>query len=1464
MSAAATLHTQYPLLFQPQEGWTHQKLQQLYQRLHLLTQAGQNETNPEFGQLTRFFDQLKRSNNHQRSSSGQAPQQPPVQVNGSTPPVMGATTIVPGAPLPPLSPDLPPDPVTLSQSQLDALRNQMNAFKYVQHGLPVPPDVRAAIYPSDTSVQEMKKEVDGKGVIARVVDSAVQIHEAEKSAEAAGKETETKIARPHGPYLEDQQDSGIYPFNAYMNPLDALKPKPHPGQLHASMQQQVLVPALMPRGLDPYHILAERNRFIDARIAQRIRELSDMSSAMGEGSMQPPIDVEDEEADAQPQRHIHPGVTAQGKLRALIELKGLQLRDKQRALRMAVVSRLADASILPSDRKEYKRYRKTNIRDARTTESLERRQRLDRERRVKQKHTDYLAGICQHGQQMIAANQGVRSNLKRLSKSVLKYHADTEKEEQKRIERLAKERLKALKNDDEAAYLELVDTAKDTRITHLLKQTDTYLDSLAQAVQAQQGADMQQATARSGPMEKTDEATFGATRMEDEDAVANPADGSSKKADYYSIAHRISEKITQQPTLLVGGTLKEYQIKGLQWMVSLYNNRLNGILADEMGLGKTIQTISLVTFLIEKKHEPGPFLVIVPLSTLPNWTLEFEKWAPGVSTVVYKGSPNARKGIQANLRAGSFKVMLTTFEYIIKDRPFLSKFKWVHMIIDEGHRMKNTQSKLAQTLTQYYSTRYRLILTGTPLQNNLPELWALLNFVLPKIFNSVKSFDEWFNTPFANSGAQDNIQLNEEESLLVIRRLHKVLRPFLLRRLKKDVESELPDKVEKVIKCKMSTLQSQLYRYMKEHKMFPNNRPDVNGKPAPVKGLQNMVMQLRKICQHPYVFREVEDAMNLMPSRPEIDLTRAYNDPLIRSSGKVALLDRMLPKLFATGHRVLIFFQMTNVMDILEDYMRLKGVKCLRLDGGTKTEDRGELLKQFNAPDSEINVFMLSTRAGGLGLNLQTADTVIIYDSDWNPHADLQAQDRAHRIGQKKAVRIFRFVTEKSVEEAILTRARTKLDMDEKVIQAGRFDNKSTAEERDQYLRQLIEDQDDESQDATGDMTDEELNELLARTDEEQIRFKEMDINRESQERLAWTNAGGLGPKPDRMLQMNEIPAIYRQDNPFPIREDLDVTEGRGARVRKDVRYNDGLTDEQFSAAIENDEIDYEEYVEQNHRARTSRAGKKAAIQASGQSTPQPELEPPLKKARGRGRPSGKGASHEDSPIPSAAAKRKRMKEMSVTPSIADDDEEDEKPSLKRRKTGGTSTPTTGGLTPESRQKMKKLFTEINRVITNLTDDTGRKRCELFKELPSRMDYADYYELISNPIAISTIRKRAMSNNYYKSIEQYAQEWRTLFDNARKYNQEGSWVYIDANEMQEVFEATFRSEATKMGLMGSASGSGGGGSRVSGSRGGGGGSASVPPSMPVSDDEDLPVRRSAARKARVKDDSEDDEYAGSD
>lgn len=221
-------------------------------------------------------------------------------------------------------------------------------------------------------------------------------------------------------------------------------------------------------------------------------------------------------------------------------------------------------------------------------------------------------------------------------------------------------------------------------------------------------------------------------------------------------------------------------------------------------------------------------LLLTCFSTLTNWNLEFDKWAPTVGKIVYKGPPAMRKTQQNAIKYSTWQVLLTTYEYIIKDRPLLSKIKWNYMIIDEGHRMKNSQSKLSATLTTYYNCRYRLILTGTPLQNNLPELWALLNFVLPTIFKSVKSFDEWFNTPFANTGGQEMV-VTEEQALLVIRRLHKVLRPFLLRRLKRDVEAELPEKVERVIKCKFSALQQKLYQQMMNNGILYVNDADKGG-----------------------------------------------------------------------------------------------------------------------------------------------------------------------------------------------------------------------------------------------------------------------------------------------------------------------------------------------------------------------------------------------------------------------------------------------------------------------------------------------------------------------------------------------------------------------------------------------------------------------------------------------------------
>jgi len=327
---------------------------------------------------------------------------------------------------------------------------------------------------------------------------------------------------------------------------------------------------------------------------------------------------------------------------------------------------------------------------------------------------------------------------------------------------------------------------------------------------------------------------------------------------YYSIAHTVHEKVTEQASIMVNGQLKEYQLKGLEWLVSLYNNNLNGILADEMGLGKTIQTISLVTYLMDRKKVMGPYLIIVPLSTLPNWVLEFEKWAPAVGVVSYKGSPQGRRLLQNQMRATKFNVLLTTYEYVIKDKAVLAKIQWKYMIIDEGHRMKNHHCKLTQVLNTHYIAPYRLLLTGTPLQNKLPELWALLNFLLPSIFKSCSTFEQWFNAPFATTG--EKVELNEEETILIIRRLHKVLRPFLLRRLKKEVEHQLPDKVEYIIKCDMSALQRVLYKHMQSKGVLltDGSEKGKHGKGG-AKALMNTIVQLRKLCNHPFMFQAIEE-----------------------------------------------------------------------------------------------------------------------------------------------------------------------------------------------------------------------------------------------------------------------------------------------------------------------------------------------------------------------------------------------------------------------------------------------------------------------------------------------------------------------------------------------------------------------------------------------------------------------------
>jgi len=687
------------------------------------------------------------------------------------------------------------------------------------------------------------------------------------------------------------------------------------------------------------------------------------------------------------------------------------------------------------------------------------------------------------------------------SSSQLTYFSNSEARLKREQERREKERMRLLKTEDEEGYRKLIDRQKDKRLAHLLDQTDAYITEVTSMLQGHKEETAKKKKVAAGTFEDPDDPRVAVvntmnglvlngenapkrsqlaafmnahpgwrpveeqakevvnegeseeSKEEKEAKAAKDEEGESEDkgdASYYMTAHGVQEKIEKQPNILVGGTLKPYQVKGLEWLVSLFNNNLNGILADEMGLGKTIQTIAMIAHLVEFKGEMGPYLVIVPLSTLSNWVLEFQKWAPSISIIGYKGSPNTRRLLANAIRGSRFNVLITTYEYIIKDKPVLSKVKWKFQIVDEGHRMKNQSCKLTQVLNTHYMSPHRILLTGTPLQNKLPELWALMNFLLPSIFKSVATFEQWFNAPFQNAG--EKVELNEEESILIIRRLHKVLRPFLLRRLKKEVEKQLPDKVEHIIRCEMSDLQHQLYKHMKQGYMLmdTNDKKNKSGN----KALMNTIMQLRKICNHPFMFQHVEQAVAEKLYGP--GSTTCEGVPLVRAAGKFELMQRILPKMKATGHKVLIFTQMTQAILLMEDYFNFYGYKYLRLDGSTKADDRGELLKKFNAVNSDYDVFVLSTRAGGLGLNLQTADTVIIFDSDWNPHQDMQAQDRAHRIGQKNEVRVLRFVTSQSVEERILAAARYKLTVDEKVIQAGKFDNKSSGNDRRQMLMDII------------------------------------------------------------------------------------------------------------------------------------------------------------------------------------------------------------------------------------------------------------------------------------------------------------------------------------------------------------------------------------------------------------------------
>ena len=480
--------------------------------------------------------------------------------------------------------------------------------------------------------------------------------------------------------------------------------------------------------------------------------------------------------------------------------------------------------------------------------------------------------------------------------------------------------------------------------------------------------------------------------------------------------------LTRQPSVITGGAMRAYQLEGLNWMIRLTENGINGILADEMGLGKTLQSISVLGFFHEYKKCSGPHLVMVPKSTLSNWMNEFKRWCPVLRVVRFHGSKEEREEqIRDVVKPGrmhaerDWDVVVTTYEVLNLEKGALSKIAWKYLIIDEAHRLKNEASQFSQTV-RALDTAHRLLLTGTPLQNNLHELWALLNFLLPDIFGSSEQFDDWFNLDVDDTEAKQRI----------IGQLHKILRPFMLRRLKADVEKSLPPKSETILFTGLSVVQKDLYK-----KILMRDIDTINGTQGSRTAILNIVMQLRKCCNHPYLFAGIEDRTQ-----------DPMGEHLYTSCGKMILLQKLLRKMFDRDHRVLIFSQMTRMLDILEDFLISEGFLYCRIDGNTTYEEREDRIADFNKEGSNKFIFLLSTRAGGLGINLQTADTVILYDSDWNPQADLQAQDRAHRIGQKKPVQVFRLVTDDTVEVKVVERAQQKLKLDAMVVQQGRLADK--------------------------------------------------------------------------------------------------------------------------------------------------------------------------------------------------------------------------------------------------------------------------------------------------------------------------------------------------------------------------------------------------------------------------------------
>jgi len=1077
-------------------------------------------------------------------------------------------------------------------------------------------------------------------------------------------------------------DSTKYNFKTFTSsPSFTFKPE-------AQRSTNSYQPLSAPAKLSPKFLATERERRINARLSRRLKELESLTIG---------------------------NLTEEMRMKASIEIKQIKLLSLQKQLRKKVALEIRKQVALQAaeDDRIYRRRSRKNL--LQTVGELQR----EKEGNAREKaQKEFAEAVASYAKTFNNHHHAVASKWKKINNSVQSYYRQQMKKKEKLEKRLEKERLEALRNNDEEAYRKLLEKTKNKRLSTLLGQTEDFLSTLgARVAQHQQEEEKKEQEEEEEEKKRVEGEDNKMVEYDERGVKIEKVEVVRKSAKYYSMAHSKREKVAKQPSNLVGGTLKSYQLVGLQWMVSLYNNRLNGILADEMGLGKTIQSIALICYLMEKKGNNGPYLIVAPLSTLANWDSEFLKWAPSVKRILYKGNRNQRNKIyQKKIQEGKFNVVLTTYEFVIRDKSNLGKVKWNYIIVDEGQRMKNHSCKLSLTFQHHYKSRHRVILTGTPLQNSLPELWSLLNFLLPTIFNSVDNFEEWFNAPFSTAG--EKVELTEEETCLIIQRLHKVLRPFLLRRLKKDVADQLPDKIERVLRIPFSAWQKKYYTQMMKHGCI---KVDGSTHKSGKKGLKNTMMQLRKICNHPYLFLD----------------EWFIDENLIRTSGKFEALDNVLPKFKACGHRVLIFNQMTTLMNIMEDYLTMRGYSYLRLDGSTKADDRGGLLAKFNAPDSPYFIFLLSTRAGGLGLNLQTADTVILFDSDWNPQMDLQAQDRAHRIGSKKEVLVFRFVTMSSIEEEILARANFKRGMDEKIIEAGMFNRHSDESQRSEVLAAILErERAREEQDEESLPSMKELNSMFARSEEEYKLFQEMDKQR--------------GIVKRNLITEEELPSWLQTDLSF---EKDDTVYGRGMRERSEINYNDDQLDFLDDETSE-EEVDLPRRRRGKARPTSDFTPKKTPAKRKRSAvTLEPINEEPKAK---RTRTARKSAS----------TKRTRTTTKKTT-----------EPKTKRlRKSRKTTKKEVGD--PVVKQQLLDIWQKLRQC-----KDRARKRCTLFLALPSKRHYPDYYEVIAQPICMNQIRKKIMNG---QTKEEFKADFLLMFQNAHTFNLPESQIYEDATILKEL------------------------------------------------------------------------------